>query len=163
MAWIPLNDQVVGCFVVQGLTQIIPFPKRFLHLKWTKTATCNMLGHLLQPASWVHGLGGQHICLITAGQVVVPKINRRFAVNRPSLAASPLRQEAYIMMSNIAFIPFSCFTHPNGSESLLTATNILCGSAEHRNMQVFGAILGSLAWSLVQFRIATKILDLVAL
>lgn len=91
---------VVGCFVVQGLTQIIPFPKRFLHLKWTKTATCNMLGHLLQ--------------------------------------------EAYIMMSNIAFIPFSCFTHPNGSESLLTATNILCGSAEHRNMQVFGAILGLL-------------------
>lgn len=91
---------VVGSFVVQGLTQIIPFPKRFLHLKWTKAATCNMLGHLLQ--------------------------------------------EAYIMMSNIAFIPFSCFKHPNGSESLLTATNILCGSTEHRNMQAFGTILGLL-------------------
>ena len=62
------------------------------------------------------------------------------------------------MMSNIAFIPFSCFKHPNGSESLLTATNILCGSAEHRNMQAYGTILGSLA-ILLQFLI-TKVLDL---
>lgn len=61
------------------------------------------------------------------------------------------RQEGYITMSNIAFVPFSCFSHPYGGSSLLTTTNILCGSGDHGFMQVYGVILGTLPWSVVFF------------
>jgi len=91
---------VIGSFVMQVLTQLIPLPQRFHRHRWTRARTCNMLGHLLQ--------------------------------------------EGYITMSNIAFVPFSCFSHPYGGESLLTTTNILCGSGDHAFMQVYGVILGLL-------------------
>lgn len=70
------------------------------------------------------------------------------------------RQEGYITMSNIAFVPFSCFSHPYGGSSLLTTTNILCGSGDHGFMQVYGVILGTLPWSVVFFFLRLKWLNL---
>lgn len=69
------------------------------------------------------------------------------------------RQEGYITMSNIAFVPFSCFSHPYGGSSLLTTTNILCGSGDHGFMQVYGVILGTLPWSVVFFFSETQMVE----
>ena len=59
-------------------------------------------------------------------------------------------------MSNIAFVPFSCFSHPYGGESLLTTTNILCGSGDHGFMQVYGVILGTLDMVVGRFLLSSE-------
>eukprot|EP00438_Fugacium_kawagutii_P028933 Skav208519 [mRNA] locus=scaffold1322:209880:213355:- [translate_table: standard] len=148
------GNQVVGSFVLQLLSKLIPLPERLQRWKWTRAGTVNMLGHLLQLAaerfqlrrgcastmdvswtpimdvSWTPTIGIPWFFLHRSGDILE---------QRPVL-----RQEGFITMSNIAFIPFSCFSHPSGAESLLTATNILCGSEDHRYMQAYGVILGLL-------------------
>ena len=44
-------------------------------------------------------------------------------------------------MSTIALAPLMCYSHPNGQQSLLKYPSIICGSAEHGGMLVFGIFL----------------------
>jgi len=47
-------------------------------------------------------------------------------------------QSLFTAMSNIAMVPFMCYSHPSGDSSLLKYRNVVCGSSEHSIMQLAG-------------------------
>ena len=48
----------------------------------------------------------------------------------------------FITLCNIGMVPFMCFLHPNGMESVLKYPNTFCTSAEHVTMQILGRDFG---------------------
>lgn len=50
-------------------------------------------------------------------------------------------QVATTTMSSVALLPFMCYQHPSGKESVLKFPNVLCGSPEHITMQSVGISL----------------------
>ena len=61
---------------------------------------------------------------------------------------------SYGPMSMLALQPFMCYSHPNGSQSLLRQPSIVCGEGDHRAMLVAGClllVLISCFWQLTPF------------
>lgn len=56
-------------------------------------------------------------------------------------ALGGLLQMSYGPMSMLALQPFMCYSHPNGSQSLLKQPSIFCSEGEHRVMLVGGCLL----------------------
>ena len=48
-------------------------------------------------------------------------------------------QSLFTAMSNIAMVPFMCYTHPTGDSTLLKYPNISCTSSEHSGWRLDGA------------------------
>ncbi|OLQ02861.1 hypothetical protein AK812_SmicGene14236 [Symbiodinium microadriaticum] len=47
-------------------------------------------------------------------------------------------QVSFTTMTNIGLVPFMCYRHPAGSESVLKYSDVFCNSAEHTLMQLLG-------------------------
>ncbi|CAE7031767.1 unnamed protein product, partial [Symbiodinium sp. CCMP2456] len=45
---------------------------------------------------------------------------------------------SFTTMTNIGLVPFMCYRHPAGSESVLKYSDVFCNSAEHTLMQLLG-------------------------
>lgn len=50
-------------------------------------------------------------------------------------------QSCFTLMCNIGLVPFMCFRHPNGSQSILKYPSTFCGSGEHGTMKLFGVLV----------------------
>ncbi|CAJ1374394.1 unnamed protein product [Effrenium voratum] len=54
-------------------------------------------------------------------------------------------QVSFTTMANVGLMPFMCYKHPTGEESVLKYTEVLCGSGEHLVMQIVGSLVVLLA------------------
>ncbi|CAJ1447546.1 unnamed protein product [Effrenium voratum] len=54
-------------------------------------------------------------------------------------------QVSFTTMANVGLMPFMCYKHPTGQESVLKYTEVLCGSGEHLVMKIVGSMVMSLA------------------
>ena len=50
-------------------------------------------------------------------------------------------QTASTTMASFGLLPFMCYDHPNGQQSVLKYSSTLCGSADHVSMTIIGASL----------------------
>jgi len=56
-------------------------------------------------------------------------------------------QTASTTMASFGLLPFMCYDHPNGQQSVLKYSSTLCGSADHISMTIIGASLFVLSLS----------------
>ena len=78
--------------------------------------------------------------------------NAAVSLQRRGLAWSPYKSTCvvgqflktiFITLCNVGMVPFMCFVHPNGIESILKYPNTFCQSAEHVTMQMVGSDVGN--------------------
>ncbi|CAJ1371271.1 unnamed protein product [Effrenium voratum] len=50
-------------------------------------------------------------------------------------------QVSFTTLANVGLIPFMCYSHPSGQESVLKYTEVICGGNNHTIMVVFGSLV----------------------
>ena len=94
--------------------------------------TCNILAFPLL-AVWMW--------LCFAMSKLLPSRRLRWTPTKTLNSIGSLLQMGYGPMCMLALQPFMCYTHPNGSQSLLRQPGVFCGEGDHRAMLVGGCLL----------------------
>ena len=106
--------------------------------------TCNILAFPLL-AVWMW--------LCFAMSKLLPYRRLRWTPTKTLNSIGSLLQMGYGPMCMLALQPFMCYTHPNGSQSLLRQPGVFCGEGDHRAMLLGGCLLLVLIgwfWKLVR-------------
>lgn len=89
---------------------------------------------------------GVPLCFVILGLVtnLSPLLKRRglaWQTTKTVNCIGHFLQVASTTMASVGLLPFMCYDHPNGKQSILKYSNTLCGSAEHLSMQIIGTSL----------------------
>ncbi|CAK8991648.1 unnamed protein product, partial [Durusdinium trenchii] len=149
------NLGVLNTVAVQwpdGLEAILNFASLFtfnLDALGLSCAAGGNVGRYVSTASffWIVTLALPTVGLLTNFIPILRSRQLAWEKNKTISTLGQFLQVGFTTMCNVGVMPFMCYRHPTGQESILKYPNVFCGTDEHVIMKVFGALVILLAGS----------------